>query len=61
MIHPPPYRHEAMGLVEWFNHTIVDHMRKIALAQGKNWVNCVGEALEVYNSTYHNIIRAVPQ
>ena len=49
-----------MGLVERFNATIVDRLRKLALARGRNWVQLIGQAVEVYNSTYHDIIRAVP-
>ena len=41
-IYPPPYRHEAMGLVERFNATIVDRTRKLALSQGRNWVEMLG-------------------
>ena len=59
-IYPPPYRHEAMGLVERFNATIVDRTRKLALSQGRNWVDMLGRAVEAYNTTWHDVVQAVP-
>ena len=49
-----------MGLVERFNATIVDRPRKLSLALGRNWTELVGQAVNVYNTTWHDIIRAVP-
>ena len=60
LIYPPPYRHEAMGLVEHFNYTIVDRLRKMSFALGRNWVDLMGKAVEVYNSTWHDILQATP-
>ena len=60
LIYPPPYRHEAMGLVERFNATIVDRLRKLSLALGRNWTELVGQAINVYNMMWHDIIRAAP-
>ena len=60
LIYPPPYRHEAMGLVERFNYTIVDRLRKMSFVLGRNWVDMMGKAVEVYNSTWHDVIKATP-
>ena len=49
-----------MGLVEWFNATIVDRTRKLALSQGRNWVDMLGRAVEAYNTTWHDVVQAVP-
>ena len=32
IIYPPPYRHEAMGLIERFNQTLEDRIRRLKLA-----------------------------
>ena len=49
-----------MGLVERFNATIVDRMRKLALSQGRNWVDMLGKAVEAYNTTWHDVVEAIP-
>ena len=49
-----------MGLVERFNATIVDRVRKLALSQGRNWVDMLGKVVEAYNTTWHNVVEAIP-
>ena len=61
VIYPPPYRHEAMGLVERFNFTLEDRIRRLKFATGGSWTRWVQPAIEVYNTTWHDIIEAVPE
>ena len=49
-----------MGLVERFNATIVDRVRKLALLQGRNWVDMLGKVVEVYNTTWHDVVEVIP-
>ena len=60
MIYPPPYNNEVMGLVKRFNAMIVDRIRKLSLALGRKWTELVGQAINVYNTMWHDIIRVVP-
>ena len=61
IIYLPPYRHEAMGLVERFNSTLEDRIRRLKLARGGSWTRWVQPAVEVYNSTWHDIAEVVPK
>ena len=47
-------------MVERFNTIIVDRTRKLALSQGRNWVEMLGKAVEAYNTTWHDVVEAIP-
>ena len=50
-----------MGLIERFNQTLEDRIRRLKLARGGSWTRHVGTAVKVYNSTWHDVVEAVPQ
>ena len=49
-----PYRHQSMGLVERYNRTLEDRIRKITYAEGGSWVDHVSRAEKSINEAIHN-------
>ena len=49
-----PYRHQSMGLVERYNRTLEDRIRKITYAEGGSWVDHVSRAEKSINEAVHN-------
>ena len=57
----PPHHHESLGLVERYHQTLEDRIRKITNEKGGNWVNRIGEAVQGINSSWHEVIGAIPE
>ena len=55
-----PYRHESVGLVERFQRTFVDRLRKIRYALGGSWVKHVPAAIEAMNFAKHSSTKLSP-
>ena len=55
-----PYRHESVGLIERFQRTIVDRLRKIRYALGGSWVKHIPAAIEAMNFARHGVTKASP-
>ena len=44
-----PHRHESVGLVERYQQTLVDRLRKMTLDQGGSWSDHLKEAVDLVN------------
>ena len=49
-----PYRHQSMGVVERFNRTLEDRLRKLMLAHGGSWADHLLIAEEAINEAVHS-------
>ena len=56
-----PYRHQSMGLVERYNRTLEDRLRKITYAEGGSWVDHVARAEKSINTAVHHVTGFSPK
>ena len=55
-----PYRHQSMGLVERFNRTLEDRLRKMMLTYGGSWADHLQAAGRSINEAVHSITGYAP-
>ena len=55
-----PYRHESNGLVERYNRTLIDRLRKLRMAHGGSWVDYLGIAVNAINESVHRVMGFSP-
>ena len=56
-----PHRHESVGLVERFQQTLVDRLRKMVLDQGGSWGDHLEDAVRLINQTVNRVTGFSPQ
>ena len=55
-----PYRHQSVGIIERFQRTFVDRLRKLKYALGGSWTKHVPLALEAMNFGKHSTTGKAP-
>ena len=55
-----PYRHQSMGLVERYNRTLEDRLRKLMLAHGGSWANHLSRSVKSINDAVHSTTGYAP-
>ena len=55
-----PYRHQSMGIVERYNRTLEDRLRKLMLAHGGSWADHLEHAEKSINESVHQIMGFSP-
>ncbi|KAF9760552.1 Retrovirus-related Pol polyprotein from transposon, partial [Nosema granulosis] len=56
-----PYTPTTTGLVERFNRTFIEKLKRVSEYGRKNWVECIHQALEGYLNTRHRAIGCTPR
>lgn len=56
-----PYHHQSNGLVERFNRSLEDRLRKLHLAHGGSWIDFVRRAVVALNTARHSTTLFVPE
>ena len=56
-----PHRHESVGLVERFQQTLVDRLRKMVLDRGGSWGDHLEDAVRLINQTVNRTTGFSPQ
>ena len=56
-----PYKHESNGLIERYNQTIEDRLRKMTFDQGGSWSDHLDAAVDLINSAPHKITGYIPK
>lgn len=57
----PPHSHKSLELVERFNRTLIDRIRKIRMQRGGSWTDWVAVANEELNTMRHSVIKRSPK
>ena len=55
-----PYRHQSMGLVERYNRTLEDRLRKLMMAHGGSWADHLSRAVKSINEAVHSTTGYAP-
>ena len=56
----PPYYHVGIGIIEQFQRTLEDRIRRLLLDRGGSWVDHIQVVVEGINSSWHNGVNAIP-
>ena len=56
-----PYRHQSVGLVERYNRTLEDRLRKLMLAHGGSWADHLSRAENSINEAVHSTTGFSPE
>ena len=57
----PPHSHKSLGLVERFQRTLLDRMRKMKMQNGGSWTDWVEKATYEINTMVHSTTQWTPQ
>nr|ABE26655.1 pol polyprotein [Nosema bombycis] len=56
-----PYSPTTTGLVERFNRTFIEKLRKVSRFGERDWVECLGPCMKAYRNSYHRALGCTPE
>ena len=56
-----PYRHQSIGMVEWYHQTLINRIRELEFLAGGSWTDYINQAVDLINEATHSVTKFSPQ